>query len=68
MTHVVTMPVNPALISAKEAARYAGRSERRIRELIATGEVESVYDQGSRLVRFESLNAWIDRLPTERAQ
>lgn len=55
-------PVEPLMMRVKDAAEVVGMSERKFRDVLAEGHIESVRHGHSRLVIADSLRAWVDRL------
>lgn len=63
----MTTDVKPRLMTARNAATYAGVSIATIRSLADAGEIERVYIESGFQYRIvvESLDAWISSLPTD---
>lgn len=59
---VTVEPIEPLLLSVKDAARAVGMSERKFRDVLYSGAVESVRHGHSRLIFTDSLRAWVERL------
>jgi excisionase family DNA binding protein len=60
----------PLLLRANDAATTAGVSLRTIRQLVKDGELDVRYIGNGRKeyrITYESLVAWVDSLPTEKA-
>jgi excisionase family DNA binding protein len=49
----------PIAVRPREAGQLVGLSERKVRELIATGAIRSVKIGGSRLIPYAALEAWL---------
>jgi hypothetical protein len=55
--------INPLLVPVKQACAIIGRSQSALYELLARGEIEGVKSDGRTLIRFQSLQSYVDRLP-----
>jgi len=57
------MEITPLLVSIPQAAQALGRGTSTIYDLLARQEIEAVKSDGRTLIRYNSLQAYADRLP-----
>lgn len=57
----------PLLVSTTEAQRMLSCGKSKLFELLSNGDIEGVKIGSRRLVTFESLSRFVDRLKTEAA-
>ena len=58
--------LRPGLLRIEEAAEWLGLSKRKTYELVARGEIASVYIGRSRRVALATLESFVERLAAER--
>lgn len=58
--------IPPIFVSVGEAARILGLSKWSVYDLLDKELIESQYHRSKRMVRFASLQAYADALPTEK--
>ena len=59
--------IEPIHLSLRDAAESAGISLEKLRQHIERGDLVRVYIDSKPMIRVKDLDAWSDRLPTERA-
>ncbi|KKM00505.1 hypothetical protein LCGC14_1803770 [marine sediment metagenome] len=69
---MVTEQVSPLLLTTRAAAKRLSLAESTLRQLLASGEIESIAivtpgkSRGSRRIPLDALDAYVQRLRTEQ--